>query len=424
MADFPVNQTVVYPLTVISNTTAYWEVNNPIVGKLTGAHDTITSTIRIGDGVKHYLDIEPITYIGGSGSGVSVQPATDTTAGVVSNLATEDNIVNATGTGAVIAERLDVLYGKIEEMITSSVTGSVQGVGTRLLVPWSSPRPGYRVLNGQWIELTDPAYKALNTYITLNTDEVITEAEWTTQSTTAGGIGGVHAYCKDSTGRIRLPDIRGDYMEAAGFDGRAALEWREDAIRNITGSMGYLWVQGGNYTGTSALFYANYDNHTYSSGGGTVHRNHLKFDASRAVPTANVNRPRAAGYLPVVYVGAGEDIISEGTRVFLANTRSKHIGEVFFYDGDTDPPGGLILDGRLLEKAAYGALYQHVSANNRLITEAAWQAEKTANGGNADHYSDYSTDQFRIPTYDNANRNWLTLSKLCVQAYHSHVVEN
>ncbi|MCW3478957.1 tail fiber protein [Neisseriaceae bacterium JH1-16] len=101
----------------------------------------------------------------------------------------------------------------------------------------------------------------------------------------------------DGVNTFNLPDLRGEFLRALDDGrsvdaGRALGSAQGDAIRNITGNVGYLdggasgAFAGGAQTGILA--------------GGSTLRYATSFDASRVVPTANENRPRNVALLALI----------------------------------------------------------------------------------------------------------------------------
>lgn len=82
-----------------------------------------------------------------------------------------------------------------------------------------------------------------------------------------------------------MPDFRGLFLRGVGGNSTALGVQQGDAIRNISGHVGSVLR-----TGTSGAF-------VESVGPGSVagaahfNTNHVYFDISRVVPTANENRP-------------------------------------------------------------------------------------------------------------------------------------
>ena len=143
-----------------------------------------------------------------------------------------------------------------------------------------------------------------------------TEAQWQAMTTATwatlangtkvgwGGIGGAPFYAPNTaTGALRLPDLRGMYAEAAGYDALGVGGVHGDAIRNITGT-----VKHGRYSINPSVggFYASGGSGTSGPNAG-VNSSAMHFDvtlnSSRVVPTGNANKPRAWGALPCVYLG-------------------------------------------------------------------------------------------------------------------------
>ena len=148
-----------------------------------------------------------------------------------------------------------------------------------------------------------------------------TEAEWQAMSTATwatladgtkvgwNGIGGVPYYVQDlATGTLRLPDLRGMYAEAAGFDSLGVGGAQGDAIRNFASALvlsDRIYASTDGATTTGALYMSNIrssrpfprDGSASYSGGD------LSLDPSRKVPTAAKNQPRAWGALACCYLG-------------------------------------------------------------------------------------------------------------------------
>ena len=139
--------------------------------------------------------------------------------------------------------------------------------------------------------------------------QAMTQAIWHTNAdgTTVGwdGIGGAPYYVQDlNAGTLRLPDLRGMYAEAAGFDSLGAGGVHGDGTRPVTGSTPVLHVQtlGPSYEWTGALgtiMASAASSNTGPSQTGTI----IQFDLSRVVPTAAKTQPRAWGALACCYLG-------------------------------------------------------------------------------------------------------------------------
>lgn len=143
-----------------------------------------------------------------------------------------------------------------------------------------------------------------------------TEAEWQAMSTaiwhtnadgsTVGwnGIGGVPYYAPNlGAGSLRMPDVRGMYPEAAGFDALGVGGVHGDKIRNI------IAVHPGDsrdgFGALSGAVYSSYNPYLVSntSGGSQFWMYPTSFDVSRIVPVGNANKPRAWGALACAYLG-------------------------------------------------------------------------------------------------------------------------
>ena len=118
-------------------------------------------------------------------------------------------------------------------------------------------------------------------------------------------------YVQDlGTGTLRLPDLRGMYAEAAGFDSLGVGGTHIDMVRNIPGSFGGL---GGTQNTASvvgaasgAFVRSDYQSAIQAPGqsgqSGAGYRG-VSIDPSRVVPTGAANKPRAWGALACAYLG-------------------------------------------------------------------------------------------------------------------------
>ena len=107
----------------------------------------------------------------------------------------------------------------------------------------------------------------------------------------------------------RLPDLRGEFIRGwdngRGADaGRSILSWQQDAIRNITGTIGAEGLSRdiGSVEATGSFYYLGRNYPAYGGAGywGSVV---FAFDASRQVPTAADNRPRNVAFNYIVKAG-------------------------------------------------------------------------------------------------------------------------
>ena len=144
--------------------------------------------------------------------------------------------------------------------------------------------------------------------------QAMTTATWATlaDGTTVGwgGIGGAPFYVQDlAAGTLRMPDLRGMYAEAAGFDSLGVASVHGDVIRDIvgtaaqsSGTYAYGLVYSNSPVVTGAMYVAG------AAGGrpfgdNTQAGSALGIKASRVVPTGNANKPRAWGALACAYLG-------------------------------------------------------------------------------------------------------------------------
>lgn len=134
--------------------------------------------------------------------------------------------------------------------------------------------------------------------------QALTTATWATlaDGSTVGwnGIGGAPFYAPDTaTGALRLPDLRGMYAEAAGFDALGVGDTHGDGIRNIRGSFtcNDSPPSLGVFYRSATAVVAN------KASGNTSTDDRVAFDLSRVIPTTAKTQPRAWGALACVYLG-------------------------------------------------------------------------------------------------------------------------
>lgn len=133
--------------------------------------------------------------------------------------------------------------------------------------------------------------------------QAMTTATWATlaDGTTVGwgGIGGAPFYVQDLTaGTLRMPDLRGMYAEAAGFDSLGVGGVHGDMMRKLVGNAGSVYnagMTGAFATGASAGAFSTY------SASVTFYQSLL--DTSRVMHTGAANKPRGWGALACAYLG-------------------------------------------------------------------------------------------------------------------------
>lgn len=187
-------------------------------------------------------------------------------------------------------------------------------------------RPGFELADGRLLENASILYPEAWAYLqtehgqklckTENEWQDMTKAVWHTNAdgTEVGwdGIGGAPFFAMHlETGALRLPDLRGMYAEAAGFDGLAVGGVHGDAVRPVTGT--HFFGQDADVVAaayqhpTGAFVYGGKTSDNLGNLSLISHANSswmpLQIDSSRVVPTANKNQPRAWGALTCVYLG-------------------------------------------------------------------------------------------------------------------------
>ena len=179
-------------------------------------------------------------------------------------------------------------------------------------------KPGFQPAQGGLLANAAELYPEAWAYLQTTEGRKLckTEAEWQAMTTATwatladgskvgwNGIGGAPFYVLDTAnGTLRLPDLRGMYAEAAGFDSLGVGGAHGDAVRNITGRItphnnsAYLG-QGMGYIEGEAIRTVPANSTTTQPTGGN-----WGLDASRVVPVAAKNQVRAWGALACVYLG-------------------------------------------------------------------------------------------------------------------------
>ena len=220
---------------------------------------------------------------GSTGHTHELAKATDTLAGVVKLV---DNLTAGGRDAALSAEQGKILKKDIEGKVAQAAPS-----GQIAFFAGSSAPAGWLKANGAAVSRT--AYAALFAAI----------------GTTYGA--------GDGSTTFNLPDLRGEFMrgwdDGRGIDrGRAFGSAQGDAIRNITGEAKFGYDGDTVYdhnaaASTSAIYYPNrkvqdtVNNMSLFSNAANNWRP-LVFDASRAVPTADENRPRNIALLACIKI--------------------------------------------------------------------------------------------------------------------------
>ena len=216
-----------------------------------------------------------------------------------------------------LAGAVKLLGGLSREEIQAMIDEAVERVSPFKLCEFyyfrnPALRSGFRLAQGDLLENAATLYPEAWAYLQTAEGQAlcVTEAEWQAMNhavfatladgTQIGwdGIGGAPFFAPDlATGALRLPDIRGMYAEAAGFDGLDVGGSHGDIIRNIMGQFSggrQNTVPTGAFSSFTTLAITN-----IGSSSSVVY----DFSADRVVPVGNKNAPRAFGVLPCVYLG-------------------------------------------------------------------------------------------------------------------------
>ncbi len=187
---------------------------------------------------------------------------------------------------------------------------------------WRHPtlKPGFQPAQGGLLENAATLYPEAWAYLQsaegrllCKTEEewqALTRAIWHTNAdgTQVGwnGIGGAPFFAPNiATGALRLPDLRGMYVEAAGFDALGVGGAHGDGVRNITGNAppihGGYGTYGGSYLSGPFAATNTFPGHLLFGQSNLAER--VAFDVSKVAPVAAKNQPRAWGALACVYLG-------------------------------------------------------------------------------------------------------------------------
>ena len=175
-------------------------------------------------------------------------------------------------------------------------------------------RPDFQPAQGGVLQNAKDLYPKAWAYLQTTEGQKLckTEGEWQAMSTATwatladgtkvgwDGIGGVPYYVQDlNAGTLRLPDVRGMYAEAAGFDSLGVGGIHGDGGRNVTARFGGTDFQEG------VLGAVDVEKSELGGGVTAAAQNALQLalDLSRVVPTAAKNQPRAWGALACCYLG-------------------------------------------------------------------------------------------------------------------------
>ena len=178
-------------------------------------------------------------------------------------------------------------------------------------------RPGFQPAQGGLLANAATLYPEAWAYLQTTEGKKLctTEAQWQAMTTATwatpadgskvgwNGIGGAPYYAPNTaTGALRLPDLRGMYAEAAGFDSLGVGGVHGDMIRNIVGvsSAFATYMQSGTSGAITSIIETSFAAQTAGAGASALR---INLDPSRVVPTGSANKPRAWGALACVYLG-------------------------------------------------------------------------------------------------------------------------
>ncbi len=181
-------------------------------------------------------------------------------------------------------------------------------------------KPGFQPAQGGVISGISQKFPEVVPYLQTTEGQMLctTEAEWQAMTTATwatladgskvgwNGIGGAPFYVLDvEADTLRLPDLRGMYAEAAGYDALGVGGVHGDAIRQIPGVTAAIPIYGSGAVENNNAFLNDPVERTIgapaSGSGYRIIRNRLI--VSRVAPTAAKNQPRAWGALACVYLG-------------------------------------------------------------------------------------------------------------------------
>ena len=179
-------------------------------------------------------------------------------------------------------------------------------------------KPGFQPAQGGVIANANATYPEIWAYLQTTEGQKLckTEAQWQAMTTATwhtnadgskvgwDGIGGAPFYVQNlSTGTLRMPDLRGMYAEAAGFDSLGVGGVDGDRGRNATGTVRYMpHAHPANLVASGAFAVDG-----GVSGGGqsaqTGSHQTLSLNLSLVMPTGSAFAPRRWGALPCAYLG-------------------------------------------------------------------------------------------------------------------------
>lgn len=154
---------------------------------------------------------------------------------------------------------------------------------------------------------------------------MVTDSEWSTLAsavwhTDARGInylwkgtGGVARFAVNTTNKtIRLPDLRGMFLEHYGYGGLSLRGVHGDFMRDIEGNVALIdtWVAAIDNQYTNGPFHSSVGARVRGVGGGNNSEDWrlINFRNDLNTPVAYVNKPRAVGMMLCTYLGGPENL--------------------------------------------------------------------------------------------------------------------
>lgn len=227
---------------------------------------------------------------------------------------------------------LDKIEAALARVIDSIIARAKYELGEFYFFRYPTLRPGFEVLDGGIIENGAEMYPDFWQFIQTSEGQLLCKTPTERQALaehvyhtlydgtelTYGGIGGVPFYTVDlGIGSITMPDIRGMYSEAAGFDSLTVGAVGIDRLRNLTGcwqstditshdglSSNQGWMVTGSTTSVGEAFgYFDYKITSPSSSYSRIYERTIQFNAANQSPTGSTISPRHFGVLACAWMG-------------------------------------------------------------------------------------------------------------------------
>lgn len=177
-------------------------------------------------------------------------------------------------------------------------------------------KPGFQPAQGGLLANAATLYPEAWAYLQTAEGQLLckTESEWQAMTTATwatladgtkvgwNGIGGAPFYVVDTAnGTLRLPDLRGMYAEAAGFDSLGVGDAQGDHGRRVNGI--FSNAVGGATPESSGVFVSSDPRHVLRQTAEGYYFWRIAFDTARVVPTGPAFAPRRWGALACAYLG-------------------------------------------------------------------------------------------------------------------------